>query len=106
VQWRRLHNKEVICSVFIIKYYSGDKIKNNEMGRTIRTYGERRGAYSVLVGKPGGGRPLGRSSRRSEDNFKTDLREVGWESVDWIDVTQDRDRWRVVVNAVTNLRVP
>jgi hypothetical protein len=68
--------------------------------------GERRGAYRALVGKPEGRRPLGRPRLRWEDNIKMDLREVGWGVVDWIDLAQDRDRWRALVNAVMNLRVP
>jgi hypothetical protein len=67
--------------------------------------GERRGAYRALVGKPEGRRPLGRPRRRWEDNIKIDLREVGWGGMDWINLTQDRDRWRALVNAVMNLRV-
>jgi hypothetical protein len=68
--------------------------------------GERRGAYRALVGKPEGRRPLGRPRRRWEDNIKIDLREVGWGGMDWINLAQDRDRWRALVNAVMNLRVP
>jgi hypothetical protein len=68
--------------------------------------GERRGAYRALVGKPERRRPLGRPRRRWEDNIKMDLREVGWGGVDWINLAQDRDRWRVLVNTVMNLRVP
>jgi hypothetical protein len=67
--------------------------------------GERRGAYRVLVGKSEGRRPLGRPRRRWEDNIKMDLREVGWRGMDWINLAQDRDRWRALVNAVMNLRV-
>jgi hypothetical protein len=67
--------------------------------------GERRGAYRALVGKPEGRRPLGRPRSRWEDNIKMDLREVGG-GADWIDLAQDRDRWRALVNAVMNLRVP
>jgi hypothetical protein len=59
----------------------------------------------VLVGKPEGRRPLGRPSRW-EDNIKMDLREVGWEGMDWIDLAQDRDRWQALVNEVMNFRVP
>jgi hypothetical protein len=66
---------------------------------------ERRGAYRALVGKPEGTRPLGRPRRRWEDNIKMDLREVGWGGMDWINLAQDRDRWRALVNAVMNLRV-
>jgi hypothetical protein len=68
--------------------------------------GERRGAYRALVGKPEGRRPLGRPRRRWEDNIKMDLREVAWGGMDWINLGQDRDRWRALVNAVMNLRVP
>ena len=60
----------------------------------------------VLVGKPEGKRPLGRPKRRWEDNIKIYLQEVGCESIDWIDVAQDRERWRALVNAVMNFRVP
>jgi hypothetical protein len=67
--------------------------------------GEWRGVYRVLVGKPEGKRPLGRPRRRWEDNIKMDLQEVGCEGMKWIDLAQDRDRWRVLVNAVMNLRV-
>jgi hypothetical protein len=68
--------------------------------------GERRSAYRILVGKPEGKRPLGRPRSRWVDNIKMDLREVGWDGRDWIDLAQDRDRWRAYVNAVMNLRVP
>jgi hypothetical protein len=67
---------------------------------------ERRGAYKALVGEPEGRRPLGRPRRRWEDNIKMDLREVGWEDIDWIDLAQDRDRWQALVYTVINLRVP
>ena len=60
----------------------------------------------VLVGKPEGKRPLGRPRRRWEDNIKMDLQEVGCGGMDWIKLAQDRDRWRELVNAVMNLRVP
>jgi hypothetical protein len=68
--------------------------------------GERRGAYRALVGKPEGTRPFGRPRRRWEDNIKMDLREVGRGGMDWINLAQDRDRWRAVVNTVMNLLVP
>jgi hypothetical protein len=68
--------------------------------------GGRRSVYRVLVGKPEGKRPLGRPRRRWEDNIKADLKELFYGSVDWIELAQDRDRWRALVNAVMNLRVP
>jgi len=64
-----------------------------------------RGAYRVFVGKSDGKSPLGRLRRRWEDNIKMDLKEVEW-NVNWIDLTQDRDRWRTLVKAIMNLRVP
>jgi hypothetical protein len=71
----------------------------------VARMGERRGAYTTLVGEPEGRRPLGRPRHRWEKNIKMDLREVGWGGMDWINLAQNRDRWRAVVNAVMNLRV-
>jgi hypothetical protein len=71
-------------------------------GHVART-GEKR---TALVGKPEGKRPLGRPRRRLVDNIKMDLREIGWDGVDWIDMAQDVDQWRAHVNMILNLRVP
>jgi hypothetical protein len=68
--------------------------------------GEKINAYRLLVGKPEGKRRLGRPRRRWVDNIKKDLLEIGWGGVDWIGLAQDRDKWRALVNAVMNLRVP
>jgi hypothetical protein len=68
--------------------------------------GEKRNAYKILVGNPEGKRALGRPRRRWVDNIKMDLREIGWDGMNWIDFAQDRDLWRALVNAVMNLRVP
>jgi hypothetical protein len=66
--------------------------------------GDRRGACRVLVGRPQGKRPIGRSRRRWEDNIKMDFQEVGWGVMDCIDLAQDRDRWRALGKALMNLR--
>jgi hypothetical protein len=68
--------------------------------------GEKRNAYRILVRQPEGKRPLGRSRYRWVSNIKIDLRDIGWDSMDWVDLVQDRDRWRVLMNTVMNLRVP
>jgi hypothetical protein len=68
--------------------------------------GETSNAYRILVGKPEGKKPLGTQRRRWMDNIKIDLRGIGWVGVDWIELAQDRDQWRALVNTVMNLRVP
>jgi len=68
--------------------------------------GERRVVYRVLVGKHEGKRPLGRPSRRWEDNMNMDLQKIGCVGMGWIKLAQDRDRWRALVNAVMNIRLP
>jgi hypothetical protein len=81
-----------------------------EMARACSWNGETRNAYRILAGKPEGKRPLARPRRLGRrkwvDNIKIDLRDIGWDGMDWIDLTQDRDQWRAVVNTVINLRVP
>jgi hypothetical protein len=68
--------------------------------------GETRNAYRILVGKPEGKRPRRRPRRRWVDNVRIYLREIGWDGMDWVDVAQDWDQWRALVNMVMNLRVP
>jgi hypothetical protein len=70
------------------------------------TNGAKRNVYRILVGKLEGKRSLGRPRRRLMENIKMDLRDIGWDGMDWIDVAQDRDQWRALVNTVMNLRVP
>jgi hypothetical protein len=65
-----------------------------------------RNAYTILAGKPEGKRPLGRPRDRWEGNIRMELRKVGWESVDWIPLAQDKEEWQAVVNTVMNLRIP
>jgi hypothetical protein len=68
--------------------------------------GNKRNACRILVGKPDGKRPPGIFRRRWEDNIKMDLRDIGWDGMDWIDVVWDMDQWRALANTVVNLRVP
>ena len=72
----------------------------------VARMGEEREVYRVLVGKPEGKRPLGRPRRRRVDNIRKDLHEVGCGYMDWIGLAQDRDRWRTLLSAVMNLRIP
>jgi hypothetical protein len=83
-------------------------IKSMRMRREghVARMGEKRNAYSLWVGKPDGKRPLGRPRRRWMDNIRMDLGEVGLCDVDWSGLAQDRNRWRALVNAVMDLRVP
>ena len=105
-EWRKLHNEELndlYCSpniVWMIKW------RRMRWAGHVARMGEGRGVYRVLVGKPEGRRPLGRHRRRWEDNIRMDLREVGCGCVDWMELAEDRDRWRALVSAVINLRVP
>jgi hypothetical protein len=69
-------------------------------------YGARREAYRVLMGKPEVKRPPGKPRRRWNDTIKMDLQEMGCGSMDWIDVAQERDRWRALVNVIMNIQVP
>jgi hypothetical protein len=104
-EWRRLHNDELndlYSSPNIIRVI---KLRRMRWAGHVACMGEGRGALMILVGRPEGRRPLGRPRRRWEDNIKMDPQEVVCGGMDWIDMAQDRDRWRAVVNAVTNNRV-
>ena len=74
----------------------GDQMKKNDMDRIYSTCWERRGAYRVLFAKPEGKRLLGRHKVRWENSIKTRLQTIGWKDMDWIDLAQDRDKWRVL----------
>jgi hypothetical protein len=105
-EWGKLHNEELYdlyCSPHIIRVIKSRVMRWAEHAARME---ETRGLYRVLVGRPEGKNPLGRPRRRWEDNIKLDLQEVGWGIMDWIDLAQDKDRWRAFVNAVMNLRVP
>jgi hypothetical protein len=104
--WRKLHNEELhglYSSPSIIRVI---KARRMRWAGHVARMGEARGAYDILVGRPEGRRPLGRTRRRWEDNIKIDLREIGFGDVDWIHLAQDRDKWLALVNTVMSLRVP
>jgi len=105
-EWRKLHNEE------LHNLYSSPNIVRVIKSRRMRWaghvvhMGEGRVVYGVLGGKPEERRPLGGPRHRWEDNIRMDLWEVGCRCVDWMELAQDRDRWRALVSAVMNLRVP
>jgi ribosome biogenesis protein Tsr3 len=87
------------CTIRIIK------VRRIRWAGHVARMREKRNTFRMLVGKPEGRRPLARPRRRWVDNIGLDLVEVGWSDVDWIELAQDRDRWRAVVNSVLNLRI-
>jgi hypothetical protein len=101
--WRKLHSEE------LHKLYSSPSIirmiKKDEMIRACNTNGEKRNAYR-MVGKPEMKRPMGRTRRSWVNNIKMDLGEIRWDDVNWIDMAQNSEQWRVLVNMELNLRVP
>jgi hypothetical protein len=97
---------EKLYALHLTKNYSGDEIKKSGMARVCDTYGESRDACNVLMGNPVRKRPLGIPRRRCECNIKMVVHEVRWGFMAWIDLAQDRDRWRAVVIAVMKFWVP
>jgi len=105
-EWRRLHNEELndlYSSPNIVRVIKSRRMK---WAGHVARMGEERGVHRILVGKPEGRRPLARPRGRWVDNIRIDLQEVGRGYMDWIVLAQDRDRWRKLVSAVMNLRVP
>jgi hypothetical protein len=103
---RKLHNEELNGLYSLTNIVRVIKSRRMRWAGHVARMGEGRGVYRVLVGKPEGKRPLERPRRRWEDNVRMDLQEVGCGCVDWIGLTQERDRWRALVSEVRNLRVP
>jgi hypothetical protein len=103
--WRKMHDEELhglYSSPSIVKVIKARKMR---WAGYVARMGEVRGAYNILVGRPEGRRPLGRSRRRWEDNIKMQLREIGFGVADWIRLVQERDWWRALVNTVMHLPV-
>jgi len=104
--WRKLHNRELNDRHSSPNVVRAIKSRRIRWAGHVARMGERRGLYGVMVGKPEGKRPLGRPRHRWEDNSKMDLQAVGCGGMKWMELAQDRDRWRALANAVMNLRVP
>jgi len=103
---RKLHNEDLNDPYSSPNIFRAIKSRRLGWAGHVARMGNRRGVFKVLVGKPEGKRPLGRHRRRWEDNIKMDLQEVGCGGMDWIELAQDKDRWRALVNAVMNIWVP
>ena len=105
-EWRKLHNEELSDLYSLPNIVRVVKSRIMRWAGHIARMGKGRGLHRVLVGKPEGKRPLGRPRRRRDDNIKMDLQEVGGGFEDWMELAEDRDRWRALVSTVMNLRVP
>ena len=105
-EWRKLHYEKLSDLYSLTNIVRVVKSRRMRWVGHVARMGEGRGVHRVLVGKPEGKRPLGRTRRRWEDNIKMDLKEVGGGCGDWMDLAQNTDRWRTLVSTVRNLRVP
>jgi hypothetical protein len=103
---RKLHNEELNDLYSLPNIVRVVKSRRMRWARHVAHMGKDRGVHRVLVGKPEGMRPLGRPRRRWEDNIKMDLQEIGGGRRDWMELAQDRYRWRALVGTVRNFRVP
>ena len=105
-EWRRLHNEELNDLYSLPNIVRVIKSRKMRWAGHVAHMGENRRVYRVLLGKPEGRRPLGRPRHRWVDNIRMDLQEVGCGYMEWIGLAQERNRWRTLVSAVKNLRVP
>jgi hypothetical protein len=105
-EWRKLHNEKLNDLYSSPNIVWEIKLRRMSSAGPVARTGERTGVYRVLVGKPEGKRPLRRSLRTREDNIKLDLQEFECGGLYWIELAGDRDRWRTLVSAVMNLRIP
>jgi hypothetical protein len=104
--WRKLHSKEIhnlYSSPSIIRMIKSKRMRS---AGNVAHMGENKNAYRILVGKPEGKRPLRRPRLRWQSDIRMDLREIGLGGMDWIDLAQDREQWRSLLNTVINLRIP
>jgi len=105
-EWRKLHNEELSDLYSLPNIVRVVKSRRMRWAGHVARMGQEKGVHRVLVGKPEGKRPLGRPRCRWEDNIKMDLQEVEGGCEDWMELVQDRDRWRALVNTVMNFWVP
>jgi hypothetical protein len=105
-EWRKLHNEELNDVYFLPNIVRVVKSRRMRWAGHVAHMVEERGVHRVLVGKPEGKRPWGRPRHRWEDNIKMDLKEVGGVCGDWMELAQDRNKWRALVSMVKNFRVP
>jgi hypothetical protein len=101
--WRKLHNDE-LHSLYLSPSITRMSRRVRLAGHVARM-GEKKNAHRILVGKPEGNRRLGKPTRRWVDNIKMIIREIEWGGMGWIDIAQDRDQWRALVNTIMNLRI-
>jgi hypothetical protein len=105
-EWRKLHNKELNDLYSSPNMVRVVKLRQMRWAGRVARMGEERGVHRVLLGKPEGKRPLGRPRHRLENNIKIDLQKVGGGHGEWMELAQDRDRWRALVGMVRDFRVP
>ena len=106
MEWRKLHNEELNDMYFSSSIFRVIKLRRMRLAGHLARIRQRRGVYRVLVGKLVGKRPLGKLRCRWEDNIKMDLQVMGCGGTDWMNLAQDRDGWRALVNVVMSLLVP